>query len=72
MSRQMDRNDAQAALALIKKARIEGIVAGLEMADKFVALTKDRAQSARDEPHRLPHCKEISIMIRAAILAARN
>ena len=58
MSRQMDRNDAQAALALLKKARIEGIVAGLEMADKFVALTKDR--------------KEISIMIRAAILAARN
>ena len=58
MSCQMDRNDAQAALALIKKARIEGIVAGLEMAYKFVALTKYR--------------KEISIMIRAAILAARN
>jgi len=69
MSRQMDRNDAQAALALIKKARIEGIVAGLEMADKFVALTKDIGSSPSTK---LLICKEISIMIRAAILAARN
>lgn len=50
--------DAESVSALLKTARTEGIIAGLEMAAKFLALTKNR--------------KDADAMIRAAILAARN
>lgn len=55
----MDRDEAAAKLnQMIKDARTDGIVVGLEMADKFLALTKDRS--------------EVATMIKAAILTARN
>jgi hypothetical protein len=43
---------------IVKQARVEGIVAGLEMADKFVALTKSR--------------DDIASMIKVAIATAKG
>jgi nicotinate-nucleotide pyrophosphorylase len=50
--------DGTLAASAATKVRAEGIVAGLEMADKFLSLTKDR--------------KDVASMIRAAILAAKE
>ena len=52
------KNDGTLAASAATKVRAEGIVAGLEMADKFLSLTKDR--------------KDVASMIRAAILAAKE
>lgn len=54
----MDAKSAEAVGALLKAARTEGIIAGLEMADKFLALCKDK--------------KDAVAMIKAAILSVRN
>jgi hypothetical protein len=59
MRNEMDRDEASKQIKqMIKDARTDGIVTGLEMADKFMSLTKDR--------------KEVASMIKAAIAAARN
>lgn len=55
----MQRDEVAAQIKqMIKDARTDGIVSGLEMAEKFLALTKDR--------------KEISAMIKMAKETARN
>ena len=43
---------------VIKNARVDGIIVGLEMAEKFISMTKDKS--------------DVEMMIRAAKAAARE
>jgi hypothetical protein len=52
------KNDGTLSASAAVKVRAEGIVVGLEMADKFLSLTQDR--------------NDVASMIQAAILAAKD
>ena len=52
----MDDREAEAVMILLRTARAGGIVAGLEMAQKFMSMTKKRS--------------DVEAMIKAAIATA--